>query len=240
MKKAIQLYSIRDHIKTGEDMLNILGEVKKLGFEGVEFAGYNGLSAQVLRARLDELGLKAVGTHMGLENYVPEKIEETIAFHKILGCSTIGLGGAPTRTAKQLNKTCKILKSANERAAKDGMKVYFHNHSGEFKPLRNKVLPIDALKEACYLEVDTYWSFCAGVDNLKFLTENRDKIVHIHLKDGINHHPKALGEGNCDLATVIKAAKEIGLEWAILENDDPTPNGLADAARSMEFMNKNI
>ena len=240
MKKAIQLYSLRDHMKTGEDMLNILGEVKKLGFDGVEFAGYYGLTAPVLKARLDELGLKAVGTHIGLENYVPEKIEETIEFHKILGCTEIGLGGAPTRTAKQLKNTCKILKSANERAAKDGMKVYFHNHSGEFKPLRNKVLPIDALKEVCYLEVDTYWSFCAGIDNFKFLTENRDKIVHIHLKDGIKHHPKALGEGDCDLATVIKAAKEIGLEWAILENDDPTPNGLADTARSMEFMKKNL
>jgi sugar phosphate isomerase/epimerase len=240
MKKAIQLYTLRDHIKTGEDMLNILGEVKKLGFEGVEFAGYYGLSAQVLRARLDELGLIAVGTHIGLENYVPGKIEETLEFHKILGCSVIGLGGAPTRTAKQLKYTCGILKTACERAAKDGIKVYFHNHSSEFKPLRNKVVPIDALKEACYLQVDTYWSFVAGVDNYKFLTENRDRIVHIHLKDGIGHHPKALGEGNCDLAAIIKAAKEIGLEWAILENDDPTPNGLADAARSMEFMKKNL
>ncbi len=240
MKKAIQLYSLRDHMKTGEDMLYILGEVKKLGFEGVEFAGYYGLSAPALKARLDELGLKAVGTHMGIENYEPKKIEDTIEFHKIIGCTDIGLGGAPTRTAKQLKKTCDILKKANERAEKDGMRVYFHNHSGEFKPLRNKVVPIESLKEACYLEVDTYWSFCAGIDNFKFITENRDRIIHIHLKDGVNHHPKALGEGDCDLATVIKASKEIGLEWAILENDDPTPNGLADAARSIEFMKKNL
>jgi len=240
MKKAIQLYSIRDHIKTGEDLLKVLGDVKKLGFDGVEFAGYFGLTAPVLKARLDELGLKAVGTHMGIENYESGKIEETLAFHKILGCMDIGLGGAPTRTYKQLEKTCRILKKANERAAKDGMRVYFHNHSGEFKPLRNKVLPIEALKDACYLEVDTYWSFCAGIDNYKFLNENRDRIIHIHLKDGIKHHPKALGEGECDLETVIKASKEIGLEWAILENDDPTPNGLADASRSMEYMKKNL
>jgi sugar phosphate isomerase/epimerase len=61
MKKAIQLYSVRDHIKTGEDMLNVLGRVKEIGYEGVEFAGYFGLSAEVLKKRLDELGLKAVG-----------------------------------------------------------------------------------------------------------------------------------------------------------------------------------
>lgn len=240
MKKAIQMYSVRDHIKTGDDMLEILGEVKKLGFDGVEFAGYYGLSAETLKARLDELGLVCVGTHIGLDNYEPGKIEETIRFHKVLGCDVIGMGGAPTRPSIVLKRTCRILKAASERLAKEGMKVYFHNHSGEFKPLRNKVVPIDALKDVCSLEVDTYWSFCAGIDNRKFLTENKDKIVHIHLKDGIDHHPKALGEGNCDLATVIKTAKEIGLEWAILENDDPTPNGLADAARSMEFMKKNL
>ena len=240
MKKAIQLYSVRDHIKTGEDMLNVLGRVKEIGYEGVEFAGYFGLSAEVLKKRLDELGLKAVGTHMGLENYVPEKIEETIRFHKILDCNLIGLGGAPTRPGPVLKHTCSILKKANEIAEKEGMRVYFHNHQEEFKPLMGGVIPIEKLKEACYLQLDTYWSFCAGIDNEKFLTENSDRIVHIHLKDGIDAKPLALGKGEADLATVIKTAKKIGLDWVIVENDNPTPTGLEDIARSMEFLNKNM
>lgn len=238
MKKAIQLYSVRDHIKTGDDMLRVLGEVKQLGFEGVEFAGYFDLPAEVLKARLDELGLKAVGTHIGLDNYLPAKIEQTIAFHKTIGCTDMGMGGAPTRPAIVLRKTCSILKAANARAEKEGMCVYFHNHSGEFKPLRNKTVPMDLIMQAAYLEVDTYWSFHAGVDNYKYLTDNKDRIIHIHLKDGIGGKPKALGEGECDLQAVIKGAKAIGLEWAILENDDPVPNGLEDAARSMEYMKK--
>ena len=79
-----------------------------------------------------------------------------------------------------------------------------------------------------------------GWTGFKYMTENADRIVHIHLKDGIDHTPKALGEGDADLATVIKAAKKIGLKWVILENDNPTPTGLEDAARSMEYMIKNI
>lgn len=240
MKKAIQLYSIRDHIKTGDDMLNMLGEVKKIGFDGVEFAGYFGLSAEVLKKRLDELGLKAVGTHMGLNNYLPEKIEETIQFHKILGCKDIGLGGAPTRPGSILKHTCSVLSKANEIAEKEGMRVYFHNHAEEFKPLMRGTIPMDEIKKACYLELDSYWSACAGIDNYKYITENADRIIHIHLKDGIDHKPKALGEGDADLTSVIKAAKEIGLDWIILENDDPTPTGLGDAARSMGYMKKNI
>lgn len=240
MKKAIQLYSIRDHIKTGDDMLNVLGEIKKIGFDGVEFAGYFGLSAEVLKKRLDELGLKAVGTHMGLNNYLPEKIEETIKFHKILGCKDIGLGGAPTRPGSILKHTCSVLSKANEIAEKEGMRVYFHNHAEEFEPLMRGTVPMDEIKKACYLELDTYWSACAGIDNTTYIAENADKIIHIHLKDGTDHKPKALGEGDADLTSVIKAAKKIGLEWIILENDNPTPTGLEDAARSMEYMKKNI
>ena len=55
MKFAVQLYSVRDHINDGKDMLEILGKVKEIGFDGVEFAGYFGLSAQELRARCDSL-----------------------------------------------------------------------------------------------------------------------------------------------------------------------------------------
>ena len=40
MKFAVQLYSVRDHIENGNDLLEILGKVKEIGFDGVEFAGY--------------------------------------------------------------------------------------------------------------------------------------------------------------------------------------------------------
>ena len=70
MKYAVQLYSLRDMVKCGDDFLKILEEVKKLGFDGVEFAGYHGLSAETIKAKLDELGLVPVGCHIGVENRV--------------------------------------------------------------------------------------------------------------------------------------------------------------------------
>ena len=38
MKYAIQMYSVRDGIKHGDDMLKALEDVKNAGYEGVEFA----------------------------------------------------------------------------------------------------------------------------------------------------------------------------------------------------------
>ena len=52
----------------------------------------------------------------------------------------------------------------------------------------------------------------------------------------IDGKPKALGEGNNDLATVVKAAKDIGIEWLVVENDDPVPTGFEDIARSIKYI----
>lgn len=240
MKLGVQLYSLRNDFEGGEGLLNILPKLKELGFDGVEFAGTFGLTAEALKAKLDETGLEVAGAHAGLGAMKPENIEETIAFYKALGAKTIGTGGGATGTPEELAQTCAILKAANERGAKDGIKFYFHNHSREFTAISDGKVPMNELMNAGYVQVDTYWSFHAGVDNYEFLTENRDRIVHIHIKDGVDGKPCALGEGQCDLAAVIKAAKEIGFEWVILENDDPVPTGLEDIARSMKFLKANV
>lgn len=243
MKFAVQLYTLRAQSETKEDFLGLFPKIKALGFDGVEFAGYHDLSAEEIKAALDAAGLVAVGTHTGIDNLKEENLEATLAFHKTIGCENIGIGGANTSTEKNLKRVLDIMGSAYKRAIKDGVRVYFHNHSSEFYPVEgsdNKALILDRIKEVCDIELDTYWSFCAGVDNYKYMTENKDKLVHIHIKDGIGKKPKALGEGENDLAAVIKAAKDIGLEWIILENDDPEPNGLADIERSMKYLKANV
>ena len=58
MKLAVQLYSVRDDYKTGEEFLKILEKVKEIGFEGVEFAGFGCCEPEVIKAKLDELAGK--------------------------------------------------------------------------------------------------------------------------------------------------------------------------------------
>ena len=242
MKFAIQLYTLREHVKEPEDMLKVLEKVKEMGFEGVEFAGFADLDAPTLKAKLDELGLVCVGAHMGLDDLDTDKLEESLAFMKTLGATTVGIGGANTETEEALDRVIDVMGRANERAAKEGMKVYFHNHTQEFREPLFATKPgtiFDRIKEVCYMQVDTYWSFHAGQDNHKLLTENKDRIVHLHIKDGVGDLPKALGEGNNDLATVVSTAKEIGMDWLILENDDPVPDGYSDAERSMKWLQAN-
>src|SRR5690554_372712 len=132
MKLAIQLYSVRDHIKSGQDLLNILKDVKELGFDGVEFAGYFDLDAKTIKSRLDELGLVAIGTHINISNYLPENLDKTLEFCKTLDMPFAGVGGAPHSTVEQANQTAEILGNADKVASKMGIRVYYHNHTDEF------------------------------------------------------------------------------------------------------------
>lgn len=241
MKFAVQLYSVRDHIENGNDMLEILGKVKEIGFEGVEFAGYFGLEAEALRARCEELGLEVVGSHLGLDDYKPENLDKTLAYGKALGAKYLGVGGAPHSTYEEAKNTGDVLSAAGVKARELGMDTYYHNHTEEFTDLKDGKNAMDIISEdGCKLEVDTYWSFCAGIDNSKYLPENKDKIVLIHIKDGVDRKPMALGEGENDLAKVLEGVKAIGLEWVVLENDDPVPTGLDDITRSYHWLEKNF
>lgn len=230
-------------MENGEDFLKILEKVRKIGFTGVEFAGFYGFSPEVLRTKLNELGLKCVGAHMSLDDFKEANIEKTLETAKILGTDAIGIGGADTQTEDSLSHVIEIMKNAQEKASKDGIKVYFHTHTTEFVRPMFATVPgtkFDRLKKACYMQVDTYWSHYAGQENYSLITTNKNRIVHIHIKDGANGTPKALNEGDNDLAKVVRAARDADIQWLILENDEPVPDGLSDITRSMEWLKKNV
>ena len=164
MKIAVQVYSVRDHINNTETLLKTLEEIKKIGYDGVEFAGFFNTDAETIKAKLDELGLVAVGSHMSLDDFRADKVEATVKFMKTLGATAAGIGGAPHDTVDECEEIGDVLGSA----AKYGIKTYYHNHCEEFVPFEDGTLPIDIIKAKCDLEIDTYWSFHAGQDNFCF------------------------------------------------------------------------
>lgn len=241
MKLGLQLYTLRSHIKNGEDLLSILEKVKEIGFEGVEFASYHGLSAEMLRARLEELELSVAGTHLSFDELSGENLQRNIAFMKTLGGSYIGTSGHSTRKEADLLKIEEVMGNAAREAAKEGITAYYHNHSHEFKK-ENDEYKLERIGRICKLELDTYWSFFAKADTPGFLRKHAQNIPLVHIKDGSAFFPKpkALGEGKNDLKAIIAAAKEAGCEWLVLENDFPKPDGLSDITRSMAYLKANV
>ncbi len=83
-----QLYSARE--EAAQDLEKTLRELSDLGYEGVEFAGFYGKSAQEVRALLDAHGLEALSSHVALE-WIEEDMFGVIAFHQAIGCRRIAV-----------------------------------------------------------------------------------------------------------------------------------------------------
>src|SRR6185369_12653319 len=79
---GLQLYSVRNDC--AKDLPGVLKAVAKMGYTGVEFAGYHGRTAQELRQLLDENHLECYGTHIGLETLTGDNLDKTIEFNTVL------------------------------------------------------------------------------------------------------------------------------------------------------------
>src|SRR5687768_7329195 len=90
---AVQLYSVRQIAQ--KDLAGVLAQVSKLGFKGVEFAGYYGHEAGAVRKMLDDNGLKVAGTHTGLNLLQGDELPKTIDYMKTIGNKNVIVPSMP-------------------------------------------------------------------------------------------------------------------------------------------------
>ncbi len=236
MKIGLQLYTIRDSYENAEEFKAAIKKVKELGYEGVEFAGYAGMKAEELKLFLDELGLEAISSHQSLKD-LEFSLEDIIKFNKTLGCKYIVCAFAPTGNKEEVEHVIKVMGNTKHVVADKGMELLYHNHSHEFKKLEDGSVPLNVIGECCNLELDTYWVFHAGVEPCSFIREQAGNVSLIHLKDGnFEGGPCAIGEGFNNIKGISEMSERIGMEWLIVENDNPAPDGLADVGRSIRYL----
>ena len=166
-KVALQLYSLKDYIggdkkrKTkGVGLEKGLADVRAIGFEGVEFAGYYGFKPCELKKMLADNGLKVCGTHVSNDQYGfdvkkgtfnPDVLKKTCAFETGYGNTLIicpgggnippgaswstGRGGEPCKPTKEIDEFTKKLVDLYNKAAvvakEMGCKIGLHNHTWE-------------------------------------------------------------------------------------------------------------
>src|SRR5215831_14773788 len=92
---AVQVYSVREIAQ--KDTAGTLAKIAKIGYQGVEFAGYYGHSAQDIRKILDDNGLKAAGTHTGLDTLLGDQLPKTIEFNRTIGNKNLIVPSLPQK-----------------------------------------------------------------------------------------------------------------------------------------------
>ena len=91
MKKALigyQLYSARED--ASRDLAGVLKQLKALGYDAVEFAGFYGHTADEIRVLLDEAGLAAVSDHVPYA-VIEKDMFAVISDHVKIGCRCIAI-----------------------------------------------------------------------------------------------------------------------------------------------------
>lgn len=222
---AVQLYSVRDDCS--KDLPGTLKAVAAMGYEGVEFAGYYMRSAKQLRKMLDDLGLKVAGTHIGLGTLMGDALKQTVEFNKTLGNKFLIVPGLPskyTESRKSWLEAAKIFNDISAKVAEHGMRVGYHNHSIEFKPLDGE-LPWDtffgATNKDVVMQLDTGNAMHGGADPVVFLEKYPGRCATIHLKEASKTNDKAvIGEGDVNWSRVFELCETIGgTQWYIVEQE---------------------
>ena len=111
-----------------------LAGIKKIGYEGVEFAGYANQSAGDLRKMLDDNGLKACGSHVqgGLGGLQGDGLQREVDFNQTLGNDKLIIASLNATTADDWRRRADEFSAVAEKLEPFKMRVGYHNHTGEF------------------------------------------------------------------------------------------------------------
>jgi sugar phosphate isomerase/epimerase len=227
---SLQLYSIRkDCAKNFDDALEA---VVKMGFDGVEFAGYHSYAGKPkeLRKRLDDLGLKVAATHIGSGSLSGDHLAKTIEFHQEIGCKFLIVpGDRRFWTSDATNK--ELADFFNETAAKlkkHGMACGYHNHTHEFSKVGDTnywELFAKRTNKDVILQIDCGWAVVAGQDVPDLIKRHPGRIKVTHFKPAVVKTDKGkkipiIGEDSVDWPPIIAACREFGgTEWITIEQE---------------------
>lgn len=241
---GLQLFSVRDDL--AKDLPGTLAAVAKMGYEGVEFAGYHGYQARELRRILDGNGLRCCGTHLDVEALLGDEFARTVEFSQALGNRNLVVASLPRERASTRAQWLQHAHLFAELAAKAkavGMRIGYHNHAVEFQPVDGE-MPWDTIfgntSPEVVMQLDTGNAVSGGGDPIATLKRYPGRAVTIHLKEYKGGHGRAIiGEGDTRWDEIFALCEGAGTtEWYIIEQGSSKLTQLECVARCREALRR--
>jgi len=240
---ALQMYSLRN--ESEKDFTGTLEKVAKLGYAGVEFAGYGGMKATELKKVLDQLGLRAASSHVPLD-MLKNQLSEVIQYQQSIENTHIV---CPFLMPDQRNQDfytelISTLNQVGEICHKEGITFSYHNHDFELVTLENGKKPLEWIlhetnPEWVKAEFDVYWLTKAGEQPTEWLKRYKGRTPLVHLKDMTTDGEQffaELGTGGVDIDSILALGNECDVKWWIVEQDDSRRSPLESVEISSSYL----
>jgi sugar phosphate isomerase/epimerase len=230
---GVQLYSVRG--VAAKDFPGTIEAVAKLGYKGVEFAGYYGWDAKPkeLRKLLDDNGLKCCGTHTGLNTITGDALKATAELHSVLGNPYLTV---PSMSAKDEQGWLDLAGKFNDilpQADALGMRIGYHAHGGDFRDLGGKTpweIFFDNTDKRVLMQIDTGNCLAGGGDPVAMLKKYPGRSLTVHLKEQGGAEGAVIGQGDIPWKDVFEVCETTGgTLWYIVEHE--TGPGSLDGIR---------
>jgi sugar phosphate isomerase/epimerase len=235
---GLQLYSLRDQLP--KDVKGNIAKVAAAGYKEVETFGYSkqhgfwGLDAKAFSDLLKDNGLKTPSGHYNLNQLFVEgktdDLETCIEAANITGMEYVivpSINGEVLKSADQFKAVAEKMNKAAELCKKSNLKLGYHNHNFEWRPVDGTTFYDVLLKETdpalVHMEMDIYWVVRAGQDPVKIFEAHPGRFALCHLKDmdkTNNSLNTEIGKGTIDFKTILSKAKLAGLKHFIVEQEN--------------------
>ena len=228
MKLGAQFFSIRNMTQTPEGVRRSFQKMHEIGYTVSQMSGICAMQPEMLRDLAEEFNLPITCTHSPFDRIVKDT-DNLIKEHKIFNCPVIGLGYMPNEYHSDIEAVRAFLSTLKEPIKKirdAGLTFAYHNHAFEFERVGG-VQIYDILIEECSdmnFILDTYWVKYGNNDIIKYIDLLGGKrMTNIHFKDMKTENRGPIcpcGEGVIDFKPIIDKCREVGVKYALVEQDN--------------------
>jgi sugar phosphate isomerase/epimerase len=241
---GLQLYTVRDDMK--KDFEGTLKNVAGIGYKQVEFAGYFDHSPADVRAILKRYHLDAPSSHIGTPHVLEKDFDKIIDAAKTIGHKYLIVAYIEEKDRTPLDnyrKFADLFNTAGEQAKKAGLRLGYHNHDFEFKPIEGQ-LPYDLMLQRTdpklvAFEMDLFWVTKGGKNPLDYFARYPGRFEAVHVKDmDAGGGMVDVGKGKIDFAHIFAQRKKAGIRYYFVEHDNPSPSAIESVRSSYNYLEK--
>lgn len=247
---AVQVYTIRDFIKTVPDFAASMRKVHAIGYTGIQLdlEHHPDLPTAEIKRICDGEGLTICISHFGYELFESE-LDRIIERQQIWGCAHTAIVAMPRRYheagADGYHRFAAEATAIGERLAAAGITLSYHNHSYEFVRFGEQtgLDIIFAASDPRYLqaEIDTYWVQHGGADPAAWIRRMAGRMPVVHYKDmailpdGAQAFAE-VGQGNLNWRSIVEATLATAIPWIVVEQDRCRRNPFESLTLSYQYL----